>query len=143
VQTTGGSPLAMKLVVGQLSYLALDVILNHLQAVKPLTHLVEEDEYLNLYKHIYIPSWLLLSDSAKDLLVTMAPFVPGYGGTLSAIQAVGNMKGDELPIYIRELWQLSFLESGEATQSNLSDKRYHIHALTKHFVLSDIVNRKS
>jgi len=140
VQITGGSPLAMKLVVGQLSYLSIEVVLNHLQRVKPLTDRMDEDEYLSLYKYIYLSSWSLLSAAAKDLLVTMTPFVPGLGGTLSAIQSISNRQGDELPGYIYELWRFSFLEVGEVVQGSLAEKRYHLHALTKHFVLSDIVN---
>jgi len=59
---------------------------------------------------------------------------------LPALQAVSSITAAELPTYIHELWQLSLLEIGEAPQAGLNEKRYHLHALTKHFVLSDIVN---
>ena len=139
-QVTGASPLAMKLVVGQLGFLTLDLILTHLQAVKPLSRNSETDEYLNLYKYIYFPSWGLLSELGKDLLVAMAPFVPGVGGLLPALQAVSGMTTVELPTYTHELWRLSLLEIGEASPAGLGEKRYYLHALTRHFVLSDIVN---
>jgi hypothetical protein len=38
---------------------------------------------------------------------------------------------------IDQLWQMSFLEVGES--SSLQRVRYFLHALTQHFVLSDVV----
>jgi LuxR family glucitol operon transcriptional activator len=136
---TGASPLAMKLVVGQLAFLPLDVTLTHLQSVKPLIPQRDNDEYLGLYQYIYFPSWGLLSDPSKDLLVAMAHFAPGVGGRFAAVQAISGLTEAALPGYIRELWQLSLLEVGEASQGSLGEKRYHLHALTKHFVLSDVI----
>ncbi len=137
VEATGGSPLAMKLVVGQLGHLPLEIVLEHLQEVRSLESRTDEDEYIRFYKFIYFPSWQLLSRAGKRLLISMAHFAPGVGGTFEAIKATSDLPDDVLNRTINELWRLSFLEAGEL--SNLKQIRYYLHALTQYFVLSDIV----
>lgn len=136
-KATGGSPLALKLVVGQLGHLALSVVLTQLRNAKLPTGDLTEDEYVRFYKFIFLPSWALLSDGAQSLLISMAHFAPGVGGTLEAIRATSGL--DEYPLTrsIDELWRLSFLEVGQSP--TLNKIRYYLHALTQYFVLSDIV----
>ncbi len=137
VVCTGGSPLAMKLVVGQLGHLPLERVLSLLRNVRVPASENGEDDYYRFYKFIFLPSWRLLSEDGKRLLISMSHFAPGIGGTWEAIQATSGLDDDALTRSIDELWRLSFLEIGES--SGLRQVRYYLHALTQYFVLSDIV----
>ena len=133
---TGGSPLALKVVVGQLHSQELPVILKHLSRVIPLSTNPDEDEYLSFYREIFFPSWNLLSENGKRLLLAMTVFPTESGGNISSIRATSKMSDVILTQSIEELWQLSFVEISES--GALSEFRYYLHALTKHFVRSDI-----
>jgi NB-ARC domain len=135
--STGGSPLALKLVVGQLNYLSVEVVLNQLREVHLPLGEADEDDYIRFYKFIFLPSWKLLSSESKKLLISMTCFVPGIGGAVEAIKAVSSLSDDLLSSSIKELWRLSFLEVGDSP--SLKHTRYYLHALTQYFVLSDIV----
>lgn len=134
---TDGSPLALKLIVGQLEVLDLETVLILLRKVQLPTQGSEEDEYFRFYQGIFFSSWQLLSETSRVLLISMAHFSPGVGGTVEAIQATSAMEQLALAYCLRELWRFSFLEVGES--SNLKIIRYYLHALTQYFVLADIV----
>jgi hypothetical protein len=136
VDVTGGSPLAMKLVVGQLGHLPLKTVLEHLSKAQPLRGQSDEDEYLRFFKFIFFPSWRLLSENGRKLLLMMAHFPAEVGGRHEAIQAISHMDDTVLDRSIDELWRLSFLEVGES--SSVQQVRYYLHTLTQHFVRSDI-----
>jgi len=134
---TGGSPLALKFVVGLLFHLPLEIVLNHLREAQPLRGRAEEDDFIQFYRFIFLPSWHLLSDDCEKLLISMAPFTPEIGGTFEALRTIGHLPERLLARCIDELWRLSFLEVGESP--GLRQKRYYLHALTQYFVLSDIL----
>jgi hypothetical protein len=133
---TGGSPLAIKLVVGQLIHLPLEVVLTGLKDVT-LAEDNKESEYVRFYKAIFMPSWKLLSEDTQRLLISMANFVPNVGGTYDAVKATSGLSDGILSSHIEELWRFSFLEVGKS--GSLNKVRYYLHALTQYFVLSDIV----
>jgi hypothetical protein len=135
---TGGSPLAMKLVVGQLSYLPLLPVLTHLQMLQPLHTDHKADDYRNFYRFLYLPTWNLLTETSKELLVMMTHFAPGIGGVLEAIASVSESPAEQVHQPISELWRFSFLEVGK--RIGLQQTYYYLHPLTHYFVLSDIVN---
>ncbi len=134
---TGGSPLAIKLTVGQLQHLPLEQVLRSLAEVGGEPTGDADDEYVRFYKGIFWNSWNLLSEDAQRLLIAMAVFAPGIGGTFDAIQSTSGIDQSLLTRKIDELWRLSFLEVG---QSTLQNTRYYLHPLTQYFVVSDIVN---
>ena len=136
-ETTGGSPLALKLVVGQLGHLPLGTVLEQLRKVKLPKGDSDKNDYVRFYKGIFLPSWKLLAGDGKKLLISMSHFAPGIGGTYEAVKATSDLPDDILDHCIDELWKLSFLEKGESP--NLKKVRYYLHALTQYFVLSDIV----
>jgi len=133
-QQTGGSPLALKLAVGQLAYQPVQVVAERFQAVRLAA--AESDEYARFYRSIFFPSWGFLSLEGKQLLVAMTHFAPGIGGPFEAIKAASGLDTGLLADRIDELWRLAFLEIGEPSARSI---RYHLHTLTRHFVLSDIV----
>ena len=136
-ETTGGSPLALKLVVGQLSLLPLATVLEQLRKVKLPKGDSDKNDYVRFYKGIFSPSWKLMSEDGKKLLISMSHFAPGIGGTYEAVKATSDLTNEILAGCIDELWRLSFLEKGESP--SLKKVRYYLHALTQYFVLSDIV----
>lgn len=136
-ETTGGSPLALKLVVGQLGLLPLGTVLEQLRKVKLPKGDSDKNDYVRFYKGIFSPSWKLLSEDGKKLLISMSHFAPGVGGTYEAVKATSDLSDETLAGCVDELWRLSFLERGESP--SLKKVRYYLHALTQYFVLSDIV----
>lgn len=140
VTVTGGSPLAMKLVVGQLQHLPLGAVLQSLQEVQLDAEESDESDYIRFYKSIFWNSWQLLDETAQRLLVSMAVFAPGVGGTLEAIQATSNLNRADLLNAVDELWRFSFLETGE---KELRNSRHYLHPLTHNFVSADIIHLPS
>jgi len=140
IQATGGSPLAMKLVVGQLSHLPSQIILKHLQEVKPIVPDVSVDEYVQLYRFIYAPSWQLLSAGGKRLLVTLALFVPGVGGTIEALKAVSALADEDIIFqHLSELWRFSLVEAVNSLDNGLERVDYYLHTLTQYFMMDVII----
>jgi len=133
----GGSPLALKLVVGQLGYMPLEAVLKLIKKAE-LVPRHYADEYVSFYRNIFFPSWKLLSDNARQVLVSMTHLSPDIGGTLEAISFISGFPETEVIHCINELWTLSFIEVGES--SSLKEVIYYLHPLTQYFVLSDIVN---
>ncbi len=134
--STGGSPEAIKLIVGQLASSDLEIALKYLREARPLGLNRDEDEYVNFYRRIYEWSWTFLSESSKSLLIACAHFAPEVGGVFDALQKVSAIPAEVLPGYIHELWQHSLLEVSSA----LTPTRYALHTLTRNFVLSDILD---
>lgn len=134
---TTGSPLALKLIVGQLESQTIERVLEQLSKIKAPDQDSDEGDYLKFYKFIFTDSWRLLSENGKKLLISMAHFAPNVGGTFDAIKATSDLPSETLDRCIQELWQYSFLERGESP--NLKTLRYYLHALTQYFILSDIV----
>jgi hypothetical protein len=139
VQSTGGSPLAMNLVVGQLNHLPLEIVLNQLKNIRLPENKTDEDDYFHFYKFIFSTSAQLLSDNGERLLYWMAHFPAGIGGTLEAVRSSPtlNLTDEALHHSIDELWKLSFLEVTK--ESNVRQRRYYLHALTQYFVLADML----
>ncbi len=135
IAKTTGSPLALKLIVGQLESKPLNVVLEQITKMRVPT--TDEDEYLKFYRFIFAESWRLCSENSKKLLISMAHFAPNIGGKHEAIKVASDLPDDLLNQCIQELWRSSLLEIGES--SNLKTMRYYLHALTQYFVLSDIV----
>lgn len=136
-KTTGGSPLALRLVVGLLAYLPRDVVLEHLQKVQPINKKINQDQCIGFYKSIFWPAWQLLTDESKELLISMGHFVPSIGGSFDAICATSGLDKKVVVHSTDELWRLSLLEIGDVP--NLRDIHYYLHSLTHHFVLAELM----
>jgi tetratricopeptide (TPR) repeat protein len=120
VAATGGHPLAIKLVVGQLASLPLGRVLAVLENAQPGADL--------FYRYVYHPSWDLLSQPAKRLLLHMI-LLPASGGGWEDLAAITVLSTEDLAAAIGELTTRSFLQAG-----GLEEKTYTIHRLTHHFV---------
>jgi len=135
-EAAGGSPLALKLIVGQLQHLSLDNVIESLQSLGIDQTASDENEYVNFYKSIFWKSWQLLSEPAQRLLISMSVFAPNVGGTLEAIQSISELGKRDVLKRIEDLWSLSFVD---VTETGVRKTRYYLHPLTQHFVVSDIV----
>jgi len=136
---TGGSPLAIKLIVGQLHHLPLDTVLASLENVHFDQMESGDDEYIVFYKGIFWRSWRVLSREARRLLVSMSIFSPGLGGTLEMVIAISGINPSRIPQRLDELWRASLIEVDSAS---LDQTRYYLHPLTQYFVRSDIVKEE-
>ena len=123
VRAVGGNPLAIKLVVGQLTRLPLSKVLDDSRGIH------DDQFYLYLYRH----SWNLLSPQAQRLLVLM-PILPTGGGTWDDLLALTGYDETTLTSAVTELVEKSLLNVG-----GFPEKVYSIHRLTQHFVMSELV----
>ncbi|MCB0164830.1 MAG: AAA family ATPase [Anaerolineae bacterium] len=132
-RASGGAPLAMKLVIGQVSRWPLERVLDNLKAARYAGP--NYDFYQFIFKH----SWDLLTLEAKQTLVSMAVFDLANGCTEAALAPVCKLSPDMLQLALDHLILLSLVE----TFGNLTTRRYTLHSLTHYFILSDIVKKWS
>lgn len=126
---TGGMPLAIKLVVGEV-HAGLDI---HVVLSKLITAINEQE----LYRFIYFDLWHTLSESGQITLVSM----PGFGSSVSAemlyqVCKVSGVRRDEFEKALVELRSKSLVD--RHYYSEVGESRYSIHPLTRNFVLSDL-----
>lgn len=122
---SGGNPLAIKLILGQAAYLPLTRVVDQFRSA--------EGTMRPFYRFLYRRAWELLDDDARTLLVSM-PLLASEGGTWETLAAISGLEDARLDAAIARLATLSLLDvAGDA------EKRYTVHPITRHFVLSDIV----
>jgi hypothetical protein len=119
---TGGNPLAIKLVMGQLASLPLNRILTALKTAQP-----DSDAF---YQYLFRVSWDLISPPAQHLLQSMAR-LPGAEGDWEDLSAISGLSGNDLTPAIETLTSHSLVQV-----SGFEHKTYCLHPLTYHFALS-------
>ncbi|MEM7533916.1 MAG: NB-ARC domain-containing protein [Chloroflexota bacterium] len=128
-ELVGGNPLALKLVVGQLLTLPLREVLARLKQARKVNERTEYELYYYLYSH----TWTLLSDDARELMLTM-PVFPSQGGTWDELLVVSGLERTQLGPVLKELVARSLLNTG-----GWPDKIYSIHRLTHTFLMTDVL----
>jgi hypothetical protein len=127
-QVTGGAPLAMKLVVGQMSRQPMETVLSTLKEAA-----FKGQDY-TFYRFVYQYSWEMLDTNARKALVDMSVFPPITGGAVADVQAVSQVESSAFWPAMDQLVLLSLVD-----KTGLSDQaRYALHPLTQYFILSDI-----
>jgi hypothetical protein len=121
----GGNPLALKLVVGQLSTLPLSIVLEGLKQA-------EGHKPDALYTYIYWQSWQLLDSAGRQTLVSM-PLA--QNGTLEQVAVVSRLERSDLHHALEQLTALSLLETG----GDIEQRTYAIHRLTETFLLNEVI----
>jgi hypothetical protein len=124
---TGGNPLALKLVVGQMHTLSLSQVVEDLREARGNT--VD-----GLYRHIFWRAWHLLSEAARRVLAIM-PLVGERGSTLEQLAALSGVGDQQVGEAVAQLVRLSLLVS----RGTLEARRYSIHRLTETFLLKEVV----
>jgi hypothetical protein len=127
VETVGGNPLAIRLVVGQTHLHALDLILANLRAARGQT-------ITQLYTFIYRQAWDALDEPARRTLLVM-PLVSSLGGTLEHIVRVSQLDLGEVTDALSRLVRLNLVDS----RGDFKARRYTIHNLTATFLQEQVI----
>lgn len=127
-QVTGGSPMALKMVVSLAAVLPLPKVLADLGHSQP-------GPIEDLYRNIYWETWRALSDDARSLLQAM-PLVAEAGGLPEQIQAISGLSEEAFWPAVTELVSRSLLE----VRGTVQERRYGIHRLTETFLRTEIIN---
>lgn len=122
VETVGGNPLALRLVVGQNHLYGLQSILYDLRQARSSTA-------TNLYTYIYQKAWAKLDPLARRALLIM-PLGSPLGDDLDYLAEVGDLERDELRMALNQLVSLNLVDA----RGGLNDRRYSIHNLTRTFL---------
>ena len=131
-EVTGGAPLAMKLVVGQLSRLPMEVVLNTLKEAS------FHGQAYEFYRFIFRTSWEMLDMKARMALVDMSVFPPLTGGAVKDVESISQVEGRDFWLAMAQLVRFSFVDkSGQA-----GEERFSLHTLTWNFIRSDITREK-
>ena len=124
-ELTGGNPLALHLVAGQLHVHPIATVLDDLKMARGKS--VE-----NLYTHIYASAWQMLNNDARRLL-TFMPLTTHLGAT---IEELVNETGLERGVVRTSMDQLLVLN---LLLPLLNQQRYTIHSLTRTFLLEQVI----
>ncbi|NJN98487.1 MAG: AAA family ATPase [Anaerolineales bacterium] len=121
----GGNPLALKLVIGQVSVLPLEQVLNNLKQARG-------KKVQALYTFIYWHAWHMLDPDSQQVLLVM-PLT--QGATLEQLLALSQLELADLNEALEKLVALSLVQ----VRGDLETRRYAIHRLTETFLLQEVV----
>jgi nucleoside phosphorylase len=136
-QNLGGLPLALNLAVSQIAG-AMDLE-SALDGFKDVSFSGNDDDYSKFYKFIFLNSWKLINFNSKKVLSTLAERPEGSGETIKYLKFVTNLSDKDLRNAINENWKYAFVEVQQPTEE-LGSKIYSLHALTRNFVRTDILD---
>jgi NB-ARC domain len=135
--TTGGLPLAMRLVVGQTTRSSPNTVLKHLETVnyqKIQNPESNEDVYNQFFKFIYWDSWNQLSDNGKQLLIELGAFDPTEGVKRNFLSTMSELSSSGLDDAASELVEFSLVRRSFEGEQEI----FYLHPLTHHFVQNDV-----
>jgi len=132
---TGGNPLAIKLVAGQLSLFPLQRVLTDLRQARG-------EKIDKFYRFIYWQAWKTLDEDARNVLLVM-PLVAEEGGGLLQIEAVSELPAAQVTDALQQLIRLSLINvhygDSPAVATTNDFNRYSIHRLTESFLLEEVI----
>ncbi|MEM7130632.1 MAG: BTAD domain-containing putative transcriptional regulator [Chloroflexota bacterium] len=128
-RVVGGNPLALKLVIGQVSFLSLSQVLENLQEA-------QGKRIDQLYVYIYWQAWEMLDDMARQLFLSM-PAVDD--GTFMELSFASALDPDEMQDALSQLMNLSLVQVG----GDLDEPRYRLHRLTETFLMNEVLKWQS
>lgn len=124
-EVVGGNPLALKLVIGQISVLSLPQVLENLKQA-------QGKKIEDLYTYIYWADWELLDEASRKIFLMM-PVV--QNGTSQQLLTACQLNNKELDQGLQQLAELSLIQVG----GHLKKRRYSIHRLTETFIMNEAV----
>jgi hypothetical protein len=127
LSVTGGNPLAIKLVVGQLVSLPLDHVLSSLGTAQP--------DSSSFYDYLFSTSWDLVGVLAQDLLLHMAQ-LPASRGNWAELTTISGLSEGELASAIESLTSHSLVQV-----SGFEVRSYCLHPLTFQFAMRQAAGR--
>ena len=125
---SGGHPLAIKLLVGLANAQEWE------QVLLGLEHPAGAGE--QFYKFIYRHLWELLSDGARQVLLSLPHLAPA-GAVWDELLAVSGLPAENLPVAVSELLRFSLVDQLYAGIG--LEPRYSLHPLTRQFIVSDLL----
>jgi len=126
-QTVGGLPLALKLLAAQLGRLPVTMLLQSFEtARRPLVG--------TLYSFIYRHTWALLSDPARQLLLSMLDISP-EGEDIEWLQMMSGLSGSDFEAALDQLIDYSLLE----TSGMVDNPIYRLHRITITFLHTEVL----
>ena len=128
-EVVGGNPLAIKLVIGQISVLSLSQVLDNLQAASG-------KDVQGLFTYIYWQAWNMLDQAGQQLLLVMPM---AQNNSVDELGELAQLEGYALSHAINQLASLSLIQIG----GGLNDRRYSIHRLTESFLLNEAIRWQS
>lgn len=126
VETVGGNPLALRLVVGQAHLYTLPSILYELR-------MAQGQPSENLYEYIYRKAWSHLDPLSRQALLIM-PLGNPAGEEIEFLAEVGDLAVDELRTALSRLVMLNLVDA----RGGLYERRYSIHSLTRTFLQQQV-----
>ncbi len=124
-ELVGGIPLAIKLVAAQVMIRPLDQILSGFRQAKTGME--------NLYRYLYWEAWQILSENARQLLLSFLASDP-EGEDLEFVQLMSGLVDQFYPA-LQEIHRFSLLE----ISGDVFNPRYRLHRLTVTFLQTDIL----
>ena len=125
IEVVGGHPLALNLVLGQLSFMPLPQVLANLQQATG-------ERIEDFYTYIYWQAWQALDDSARRLLLAM-PML--HNATYEQQAAVTELSAEQMQPALTQLINLSLLQVG----GDVNETRYRLHRLTETFLMNEVL----
>ncbi|MEZ4679054.1 MAG: BTAD domain-containing putative transcriptional regulator [Caldilineaceae bacterium] len=122
----GGNPLALKLVIGQLTFLPLAQVLSNLREARG-------KRIDQLYTYIYWQAWQMLTEPSRQLLLSL-PVVPN--GTFAQLALASELDIEDLQEALAQLHALSLVQTG----GDLDEPRYPLHRLTETFLMQEVLS---
>ena len=124
-EVVGGNPLALNLVIGQLSFLPLKEVLGSLVEAKG-------KRVDAMYTYMYWQAWNMLDEQSKQLFLSM-PIV--QNGTFSQLSVASMLESDDLQSSLATLISLSLVR----VSGDLEEPRYSLHRLTETFLMNEVL----
>ena len=124
-EVVGGNPLALNLVIGQLSFLPLKEVLSSLVEAKG-------KRVDAMYTYMYWQAWNMLDEQGKQLFLSM-PIV--QNGTFSQLSVASMLESDDLQSSLANLISLSLVR----VSGDLEEPRYNLHRLTETFLMNEVL----
>lgn len=122
LEVTGGNPLAIKLIVGQLVSLPLSQILAALKTAAPGSE--------SFYQYLFSISWDIITPQAQHLLLRL-PLLPAGEGDWDDLLTISGLSENDLASAIETLSTHSLLQA-----CGFEEKSYSLHPLTYHFAIN-------
>lgn len=126
VETVGGNPLALRLVVGQAQIYDLAQVLTDLRRARG-------QSAENLYTYIYRQSWQRLDRPTQEALLLM-PMTRPQGEELGWLVQIGGMAEEVLKDALAALVRYNLVD----VRGDIHSQRYSIHGLTRTFLQEQV-----
>ena len=135
-KATEGMPLAMKLIVGQVSHSSLSHVLHRLEDFRSSGHTGRSSTmvFSDFYQYIYKATWEALPEIDQSILIYLSSYDPiegaRYSSLVQSVQEDMGLSQDELDDSVSDLIDFSLVTVVEEP----GERRYTLHPLTRNYI---------